>query len=92
MKTRACPCHHPVKHRGRRQPSVYYGAVSGSCDEKSESYKAKYKNNYEIGKERICRTGKKLLEADNQITTLKNNEHLDFDFKIFKLDSSNLKT
>lgn len=32
------------------------------CDEKSEAYKAGYKNICEIGKERIRRAGKKLLE------------------------------
>lgn len=38
------------------------------CDEKSEAYKAGYKNICEIGKERIRRAGKKILEADNQMT------------------------
>lgn len=61
------------------------------CDEKSEAYKAGYKNICEIGKERIRRAGKKILEADNQMT-LENKEQLDIGFKVFKLDSSNLKT
>lgn len=51
------------------------------CDEKSEVYKAGYKNICEIGKERIRRAGKKIAEQNNSI---------DVGFKVFKLDSSNL--
>lgn len=61
------------------------------CDEKSEAYKAGYQNICEIGKERIRRAGKKILEENNQ-TTLEDKEQLDIGFKVFKLDSSNLKT
>lgn len=35
------------------------------CDEKSEAYKAGYKNICEIGKERIRRAGKKIFEIQN---------------------------
>ena len=61
------------------------------CDQKSEAYKAGYQNICEIGKERIRRAGKKILEADNQMT-LENKKQLDIGFKVFKLDSSNLTT
>lgn len=61
------------------------------CDEKSEAYKAGYKNICEIGKERIRRAGKKILEENNRMT-LEDKEQLDIGFKVFKLDSSNLKT
>lgn len=61
------------------------------CDEKSEAYKAGYQNICEIGKERIRRAGKKILEENNQMT-LGDKEQLDIGFKVFKLDSSNLKT
>lgn len=61
------------------------------CDEKSEAYKAGYKNICEIGKERIRRAGKKILEENNQMT-LEDKEQLDIGFKVFKLDSSNLNT
>ena len=61
------------------------------CDEKSEAYKAGYKNICEIGKERIRRAGKKILEENNQMT-FEEKEQLDIGFKVFKLDSSNLKT
>jgi adenine-specific DNA-methyltransferase len=55
-------------------------------DEKSEAYKAGYKNICEIGKERIRRAGAK-IKADNPLGT----EDLDTGFRVFKLDSSNLK-
>lgn len=47
------------------------------CDEKSEAYKAGYKNICEIGKERIRRAGAKIDKGDTG-------------FKVFKLDTSNL--
>lgn len=62
------------------------------CDEKSEAYKAGYKNICEIGKERIRRAGKKLSETDGQIKLGEEQNSLDTGFKVFKLDSSNLKT
>ena len=61
------------------------------CDEKSEAYQVGYKNICEIGKERIRRAGKKILEENNQMA-LEDKEQLDIGFKVFKLDSSNLKT
>lgn len=51
------------------------------CDEKSEAYKAGYKNICEIGKERIRRAGKKIAEQNSSV---------DVGFKVFKLDTSNL--
>ena len=96
------------------------------CDEKSEAYKAGYKNICEIGKERIRRAGKKiqeendkrkqipLLKTDNEVNlflaaaqakgssgveqvkplfdTVDESLSLDTGFKVFKLDTSNLKT
>lgn len=53
-------------------------------NEKMEAYKEGYKNICEIGKERIRRAGDKIVEE------CKNND-LDIGFKVFKLDSSNLK-
>lgn len=55
-------------------------------DEKSEAYKAGYKNICEIGKERIRRAGKKIKE-ENPLTT----QDLDTGFRVFKCDSSNYK-
>ena len=55
-------------------------------DEKSEAYKAGYKNICEIGKERIRRAGAK-IKAENPLTT----QHLDTGFRVLKLDSSNMK-
>lgn len=45
-----------------------------------------YKNICEIGKERIRRAGAK-IKADSPLTT----QHLDTGFRVFKLDSSNMK-
>ena len=59
------------------------------CDESSEAYKAGYKNICEIGKERIRRAGKKIKSDESLL--LENREKLDIGFKVFKLDSSNIK-
>lgn len=59
------------------------------CDEKSEAFKAGYKNICEIGKERIRRAGKKLTENNSQLS-LQDKPPLDVGFKVFKLDTSNL--
>ena len=56
------------------------------CDEKSEAYKAGYKNICEIGKERIRRAGKKIKE-ENPLNT----QNLDTGFRVLKLDSTNMK-
>lgn len=56
------------------------------CDEKSEAYKAGYQNICEIGKERIRRAGKKILE-----TLDGDKPPVDVGFKVFKLDTSNMK-
>ncbi|MDD5924091.1 MAG: site-specific DNA-methyltransferase [Clostridia bacterium] len=62
------------------------------CDEKSEAYKAGYKNICEIGKERIRRAGAQLLQSDSQLSVDDmDRQPLDVGFKVFKLDSSNLK-
>ena len=85
------------------------------CDEKSEAFKAGYKNICEIGKERIRRAGKKVwldlggsaaLDLAMAVTfdsleeemnerverKLDTAASLDRGFRVFKLDSSNLKT
>jgi adenine-specific DNA-methyltransferase len=55
------------------------------CDEKSEAYKAGYKNICEIGKERIRRAGDK-IKADSPLTT----QELDTGFRVLKLDDTNM--
>ena len=57
-------------------------------DEKSEAYKAGYKNICEIGKERIRRAGKKIKEDNKDKEGI---EKLDTGFRVLKLDSSNMK-
>ena len=56
-------------------------------DEKSEAYKAGYKNICEIGKERIRRAGKKIKEENKDKEGI---EKLDIGFRVLKLDSSNM--
>lgn len=55
-------------------------------DEKSEAYKAGYKNICEIGKERIRRAGAKIREEARLIA-----HDLDIGFRVLKCDSSNMK-
>lgn len=55
-------------------------------DEKSEAYKAGYRNICEIGKERIRRAGQKIKE-DSPLTT----QNLDIGFRVLKCDTSNMK-
>lgn len=65
------------------------------CDTKSDAYNAGYKNICEIGKERIRRAGAKILEEYNSAQLQIGEEKkkpLDVGFKVFKLDTSNLKT
>ncbi|MCB1603874.1 MAG: site-specific DNA-methyltransferase [Xanthomonadales bacterium] len=51
--------------------------------EKSEAYKAGYKNICEIGKERIRRAAKKIKEETNA--------DIDYGFRVYRLDSSNMQ-
>lgn len=57
-------------------------------DEKSEAYKAGYKNIAEITKERIRRAGE-LIKKENK--DKEGIENLDTGFRVFKLDSSNIQ-
>ncbi len=59
-----------------------------ATDEKSEAYKAGYKNICEIGKERIRRAGAK-IKAEN--AGKEGIENLDTGFRVLKLDSSNME-
>ena len=65
-----------------------------ATDEKSEAYKAGYKNICEIGKERIRRAGKKIVEEQKaKQADLFSGEQkpLDTGFRVLKLDSSNMQ-
>ena len=55
------------------------------CDDKSEAFKAGYKNIAEISKERIRRAGQK-IRNENPLTTM----DLDIGFRVLKIDSSNM--
>ncbi|NLD37031.1 MAG: site-specific DNA-methyltransferase [Desulfatiglans sp.] len=88
------------------------------CDENSEAYKAGYKTIADIGKERIRRAGKKILqelegkkimngelpmvngksekqkslfEDKNNSTFTIHNSQLDFGFRVYKTDTTNMK-
>jgi adenine-specific DNA-methyltransferase len=56
------------------------------CEKGSEAFKAGYKNICEIGKERIRRAGNKIKED-----TGLNGQNLDIGFRVFKVDSTNMK-
>lgn len=53
------------------------------CNEKSEAYKKGYKTICDIGEERIRRAGKKIKEETNA--------NIDYGFRVYKVDSSNMK-
>lgn len=55
------------------------------CDQESEAFKAGYKTIAEIGKERIRRAGKKILEGECHKDWNK-----DVGFRVLKIDTSNL--
>lgn len=54
------------------------------CDEKSEAFQSGYKTIADIGKERIRRAGKKIKQENPEYDG-------DLGFKVFKLDTSNIK-
>ena len=58
--------------------------IPEQTNEDSNAFKLGYENICEIGKERIYRAGNKIVEESG-------NKDLDIGFKVFKLDSSNLK-
>ena len=61
--------------------------------ENSEARKAGYNTICEIGKERIRRVGKAIIDEDVQVKLGdEDKKPLDVGFKVFKLDTSNLKT
>ena len=58
--------------------------IPEKCDEKTEAFKAGYKNICEIGKERIRRAGEQ-IKKDHP------DSKVDIGFRVFKVDSSNMK-
>jgi adenine-specific DNA-methyltransferase len=67
------------------------------CDEKSEAFKAGFKNICEIGKERIRRAGDKLADSAKNTNHSLSTDHyplitkLDTGFRVLKLSDSNMK-
>jgi adenine-specific DNA-methyltransferase len=70
----------------RNETERELAGIPEPTEENSESFKLGYKTITEIGKERIRRAGKKITEENPD----KAND-LDLGFKVFKLDSSNIK-
>ena len=60
--------------------------IPEQTDEKSEAYKAGYKNICEIGKERIRRAGKK-VKSESGVKA----QNLDVGFRVLKIDSTNMQ-
>ena len=60
--------------------------IPEACDEKSEAFKAGYKNICEIGKERIRRAGRKIKDEAGLTA-----QDLDIGFRVLRLDSSNMQ-
>ena len=69
----------------RRYIMVQYPEIN--CD-KTNAYKAGYKNICEIGKERIRRAGDKIKEENEGKAEI---ENLDIGFRVLKVDDSNMK-
>lgn len=79
--------------------------VPEATDEKTEAYKAGYKNICAIGKERIRRAGKKMmndelkmknekkpeLSFDEKLITHHSSFITDYGFRVYRLDSSNMQ-
>lgn len=59
--------------------------VPERIDENTEAYNSGYRTICDIGEERIRRAGKKIKEENQNV------ENLDIGFRVFKLDSSNMK-
>ncbi len=62
--------------------------IPEACAEDSEAAKAGYANICEIGKERIRRAGEKVISENADKDGI---ENLDIGFRVFKLDTSNIK-
>ena len=62
--------------------------IPEKINEKSSAFKEGYKNICEIGKERIRRAGKKIIEENKDKEGI---EKLDIGFRVLKCDSSNMK-
>ena len=66
-----------------------------ACHEKSEAFKAGYKNICEIGKERIRRAGEAIVTAndakDKNAKSISCLSRLDIGFRVLKLDDTNME-
>ena len=60
--------------------------IPEACEEKTEAYKAGYKTIAEISKDRIRRSGKKILSDNNDLL----HSPVDIGFRVLKIDTSNM--
>lgn len=81
----ASTAHAVMQHNALEKTKLKYIQVQlpEAIDENSEAYKAGYKNICEIGKERIRRAAAKIKEETKA--------DIDYGFKVFKVDSSNMQ-
>jgi len=83
-----------VNHKDKGKRKFIMVQLPEPCDESSEAYKAGYKTIADIGKERIRRAMKSAESDEQEGQLIQDNtdvSELDLGFKVFKLDSSNIK-
>ncbi|WP_370580516.1 site-specific DNA-methyltransferase [Snodgrassella alvi] len=73
-----------ANHEDNGNREFIIAQIPAACNEKSEAYKAGYKNICEIGKERIRRAGNKIAKENPQAK-------FDKGFRVLKCDSTNMK-
>lgn len=96
----ATTAHAVMKYNAEKEFGIKFILVQlpEETEPSTEAYKAGYKNICEIGKERIRRAGKKILEEQEKsesdgglFTQTKSKPKVDVGFRVLKLDSSNMQ-
>ena len=96
----ATTAHAVMKYNAEKEYGIKFILVQlpEETEPSTEAYKAGYKNICEIGKERIRRAGKKILEEQEKsesdgglFTQTKSKPNVDVGFRVLKLDSSNMQ-
>lgn len=96
----ATTAHAVMKYNAEKEYGIKFILVQlpEETEPSTEAYKAGYKNICEIGKERIRRAGKKILEEQEKsesdsglFAQNKSKPKVDIGFRVLKLDSSNMQ-
>ena len=92
----ASTAHAVIQHNFEKQTNYKFILVQlpEKCNADSDYYKAGYKTICDIGKERIRRAGDKIvseMESTEGDLFTESKPELDIGFKVFKLDSTNIK-